>query len=700
MKISLRLVLMATTAVALSVILTANMFWQDYQQNRYFERLEASTKVQTHIEAMRVQLRHYAHNPHAEPLQHSRQLYEQLDQIFANTPQASDQQLIYLHSLQKRNNSVCKLLDQMIAIHAAGNASSQGAALTHLSNLLDTVIQTLQEDSVRLEQLVINSSRELQSQSYLLSGGLILTLAFLLSGLSLHTARMFKNRVELLEQGIQRLSEGDLVSHIRLNAKDELSSVAQHFNGMIDRLRDTTILRDELQSEVDKRTQELENQQQILRQLADHDELTRLPNRSYFRDTLSSTIQKGQRSGQNTALLFLDLDKFKQINDTLGHNAGDKVLQETARRFRNSLRSSDFLARLGGDEFTIIISPLDSAQSAATVASHLIAAMKEPMLIGHHELHLGTSIGISLFPQDGQDVSALMRNADLAMYQSKEQGGNRFSFYSEQMTLEAQRKLILEEELRTALQQQQLTVFYQPQYDLHSKKLVGVEALVRWNHPVEGVIPPMEFIPLAEERALIHDLGLQVLTQSCTQCAQWLQDHFDPGVLAVNISARQLSHQDMPEQIDEILQKTGWPAHKLELEVTESFFINDTQNSLGVLNQLRDMGIKLAIDDFGTGYSSLAYLKQLPISKLKIDRSFTQDLIEDAEDRAISEAIIALGKTLGLQVIAEGVELEGQADILISEGCDQAQGYLYGRPMPADTFGKQVLAAEHVESLC
>lgn len=699
MKISLRLVLLATTAVALSVILTANMFWQDYQQNRYFERLEASTQVQTSIEAIRVQLRQYARNPDVGPLHHSRQLYEQLDQMFANAPQASDQQLIFLHSLRKRNNSVCKLLDQMIIIHDADNSRSQSAALTHLSNLLDTVIQTMQEDSVRLEQLVISSSRELQSQSYLLSGGLILTLAFLLSGLSLHTARMFNSRVELLDQGIQRLSDGDLNSHISLYAKDELSSVAQHFNGMIDRLRDTTISRDELQSEVDKRTQEMEQQQQVLRQLADHDELTRLPNRSYFRDTLCSTIQKGLRSGQNTALLFLDLDKFKQINDTLGHNTGDKVLQEAARRFRNSLRSSDFLARLGGDEFTIIINPLDSSQSAATVASHLIEAMKEPMLIDHHELHLGSSIGISLFPQDGHDVSALMRNADLAMYQSKEQGGNRFSFYSEQMTQEAQRKLVLEEELRTALQQQQLTVFYQPQYDLHNEKLVGVEALVRWNHPVEGIIPPMEFIPLAEERALIHELGLQVLTQSCTQCAQWLQEHFDPGVLAVNISARQLSHQDMPEQIDEILQKTGWPAHKLELEVTESFFINDTKNSLGVLNQLRDMGIKLAIDDFGTGYSSLAYLKQLPISKLKIDRSFTQDLIEDAEDRAISEAIIALGKTLGLQVIAEGVEQEGQAEILISEGCDQAQGFLYGRPMSAELFGKKVLANEQAESL-
>jgi len=700
MKMSLRLVLMATTAVALSVILTANMFWQDYQQNRYFERLEAATKVQTSIEAMRMQLRQYARNPSVEPLRHNRQLYEKLDRMFASTVQASDQQLIYLHSLQKRNNSVCKLLDQMIAIHDTDNSGNQTAALSHLSNLLDSVIQTMQEDSVRLEQLAINNSRELQAQSYLLSGGLILTLAFLLSGLSLHTARMFNARVEMLDQGIHRLSEGDLYSHITLNDKDELSSVAQHFNAMTDRLRETSISRDELQTEVDKRTQELEQQKQILRQLADHDELTRLPNRSYFRDTLRSTLQKNQRSGQNTALLFLDLDKFKQVNDTLGHNVGDEVLQEAARRFRNSLRSSDFLARLGGDEFTIIIDPLDSTQAAATVASHLIAAMQVPMLIGHHELHLGTSIGISLFPQDGHDVSALMRNADLAMYQSKEQGGNRFSFYSEKMTQEARRKLVLEEELRTALQQQQLTVYYQPQYDLHSKNLVGVEALVRWNHPVNGVIPPLEFIPLAEERALIHELGLQVLTQACRQCAQWLCDHFDPGILAVNISARQLAQQDLPEQIQTILQTTGWPAHKLELEVTESFFINDTQNSLGVLNQLREMGIKLAIDDFGTGYSSLSYLKQLPISKLKIDRSFTQDLIEDAEDRAISEAIIALGKTLGLQVIAEGVELEGQAEILISEGCDQAQGFLYGRPMPAEVFGEQVLATGKVENLC
>lgn len=693
MKIAQRLVILATSAVALSVALTGNMLWQDYQQSRNFSRLEDAYRVQTSIETMRAHLSKYRRNNSLSPLSKSRLLYEELDVLLTQSATTLDQQEVYLQSLTKRNNSVCFLLDQMIRIHESGQAQSQLDALTHLSNLLSSVIQSMAEDTVRLEQHAVNSSKQLHTQSNLLTGSLLLALTLLLSGLSLRTAKLFKQRISILDQGIRHLSEGDTRIQIKMDAGDEFSEVAHHFNQMTDRLQESSISRNQLQIEVERRTQELEMQKQALRQLADHDELTQLPNRTYFRNNLLSTIRKSERHGSAVAVLFMDLDKFKQINDSLGHNVGDEVLQEASRRFRERLRRSDFVARLGGDEFTVIIEPLDNPQDAANIAQQLLQCMQQPVLVNHHSLHLGTSIGISVFPQDGHDVATLMRNADLAMYKAKENGGNRFHFYSEDMTQDALRKMSLEEELRQALQEDQLTVYYQPQYDLSNSKLVGVEALVRWNHPKKGLVAPMEFIPLAEERGLINQLGLQVLQKACTQCAKWLNDGFDPGVLAVNISARQLGERQVPEQISQILKYTGWPVHRLELEVTESFFISDTQKSLAVLNQLRDMGIKLAIDDFGTGYSSLSYLKQLPISKLKIDRSFTRDLIDDAEDRAISEAIIALGKSLGLQVIAEGVELEGQADILIREGCDQAQGYLYGKPMSAEQFS--LLASVH-----
>ena len=685
MKIAQRLVILATSAISLSIAITLSIVWQDYQQTGYFHRLDDTLRTQLDIETLRAHLHHYNKHGSLDSLSSARELSASLKQQLTHSDNISDQQQVYLQSLLKRTESAYVLLDQMITIHRQENAS-QAAALSHVGNLLTATIQSMTEDSVRFEQYAVENSRRLHQQSNLLTGSLLLMLTLLLTGLSLRTANLFKTRISLLDNGIRRLRDGDLHSQIPLSSNDEIGAVAQHFNEMTDRLRETSFSRDQLQDEVQKRTQELEQQKQALRQLADHDELTQLPNRSYFRNSLTAVIQKNQRQNKAAAILFMDLDKFKQINDSLGHNVGDNVLKEVAQRFRQRLRRSDFIARLGGDEFTVIIDPLDTPQNAAEIARQLLHCIKDPFYLDQHVLHLGTSIGISLYPQDGEDVATLMRNADLAMYKAKERGGNHFHFYSEDMTREALRKMSMEEELRRALKQDELIVYYQPQYALNSNELVGVEALVRWQHPQQGLIPPMEFIPIAEERGLIDELGLQVLEKACQQCAHWIEQSFDPGILAVNISARQLETKKVAPQIQAILEKTRWPAHKLELEVTESFFIKDPEKSLEVLNQLREMGVKLAIDDFGTGYSSLSYLKQLPISKLKIDRSFTRDLIHDAEDRAISEAIIALGQSLGLQVIAEGVELAGQADILIHEGCDQAQGYLYGKPMPPEMF--------------
>uniref|UniRef100_UPI003567F2C6 diguanylate cyclase domain-containing protein n=1 Tax=Pontibacterium sp. TaxID=2036026 RepID=UPI003567F2C6 len=437
MKISQRLVILATSAVALSIALTGNMLWQDYQQSRIFSRLEDAYRVQTGIETMRAHLSNYQQYRNLSPLSESRLLYEELDVMLSQSANTLDQQEVYLQSLNKRNNSVGFLLDQMIRIHESGQDQSQTDALTHLSNLLSSVIQSMSEDTVRLEQYAVDGSKQLHTQGNLLTGGLLLALTLLLSGLSLRTAKLFKQRISLLDQGIRHLSEGDTRIQIEMDAGDEFSEVAHHFNQMTDRLQESSISRNQLQIEVERRTQELEMQKQALRQLADHDELTQLPNRTYFRNSLLSTIRKSERHGNAVAVLFMDLDKFKQINDSLGHNVGDEVLQEASRRFRDRLRCSDFVARLGGDEFTVIIEPLDNPQDVANIAQQLLQCMQKPVLVKQHSLHLGTSIGISVFPQDGKDVATLMRNADLAMYKAKENGGNRFHFYSEDMTQDA-----------------------------------------------------------------------------------------------------------------------------------------------------------------------------------------------------------------------------------------------------------------------
>lgn len=686
MKIATKLNALTLCTTFLSVAIAASLLWQDHQQQQHFKRLDDVFRIQVSIDSLRAQLLTFRSTQDPAVLKSSHEIDAELKTLLENAPHINNQQQIYLQSLAKQNDSVCYLLDQMIDLHSGGPSPQVDQASQHLVNLLTGVVQSMTEDSIRLEQHAVSDSKQLRRETHLMIGGLLFAFTLLLWGMSINTSRSFRNRIALLDKGIRQLSDGDTNSRIHTHSRDEIGEVAQHFNDMTDQLRATTVSRDQLQAEVDKRTRELNSQKQALKQLADHDQLTDLPNRAYFRQSLASAIGKNKRAGTSAAVFFMDLDKFKQINDSLGHHIGDEVLQEVSRRFRNRLRSSDFIARLGGDEFTVIIDPLPNPQSAAQIARQLLLCLKAPLNIEEHELHLRTSIGISIFPEDGDDVSTLMRNADLAMYKAKEDGGNTFHFYNQAMTHDAVRKISLEEELRQALKQHQLSVYYQPQYSLDNKRLVGVEALARWIHPEEGIIHPQEFIPLAEERGLIQNLGMQILEMACQQCSLWMRAGIDPGVLAVNLSARQLNHPHLRTQITEILERTDWPATRLELEVTESFFIKDPNTCLGVLNELRELGIKLAIDDFGTGYSSLSYLKKLPISKLKIDRSFTRDLIDDAEDRAISMAIIALGKSLGLQVIAEGVEKQGQEDILVSEGCDQVQGFLYGKPMPAEQF--------------
>ncbi len=425
-------------------------------------------------------------------------------------------------------------------------------------------------------------------------------------------------------------------------------------------------------------TRRMETEEQ-LQYLAHHDVLTGLPNRALFHDRLDHALNQRAEHEGLIALLFLDLDRFKVINDTLGHDVGDRLLQEFARRLRECMREGDTVARLGGDEFGVILEHLNAAADAATVAGNILQALGTPFVDQDNTLFVTTSIGISLAPQDAQDARSLLKNADIAMYRAKETGRNTFRFYAADMGVETSTRLALETDLRYALQRDQFVLHYQPQIDLERDAVVGVEALLRWQHPHLGLLGPDRFIDILEETGLIVPVGDWVLRTACTEVARVSVDG-EPLQVAVNLSSRQFSSGGMVESIRAVLAGSGLAAGRLEIEITERLLLRDDRHTLEALSRISDMGIRIAIDDFGTGYSALSYLKRFPIDCLKIDRSFIRDIITDPDDAAIVEAIIALSGSLGLQVVAEGVENGEQLDFLRSQGCAVGQGFLFGRP--------------------
>ncbi|MDP2832442.1 MAG: EAL domain-containing protein [Pseudomonadota bacterium] len=424
-----------------------------------------------------------------------------------------------------------------------------------------------------------------------------------------------------------------------------------------------------------------------LEHLAHHDPLTTLPNRNLFQSRLAHAINVSQRHGTGLGLLFIDLDGFKNINDSLGHPAGDELLQAIARRLSDNLRTVDTLARLGGDEFVILLEDLDGPNEAAVVAQNLLALLRQPFhLSGGQEVFSGASIGISLFPDDAVDATQLVRNADAALYQAKSQGRDTYRFYTEALTRVANERMQLESRLRGALERGEFVVYYQPQVATRDGRLLGAEALVRWQTPEGELVPPARFIPLAEETGLIRPLGEWILREACA----WFRAGFDAGLaplrLSVNLSSRQFEQRDLVERLHTVLEETGFPAHLLELEITESAIMAQGNQAPAALAALKGLGVGLAIDDFGTGYSSLAYLKRFPVDKLKIDRSFMQDIPQDINDVEIAATIIAMAKNLKLKVLAEGVETEEQLAFLQIHDCDAYQGYFYSRPLPAKAF--------------
>jgi len=418
--------------------------------------------------------------------------------------------------------------------------------------------------------------------------------------------------------------------------------------------------------------------------LAYHDALTGLPNRTLFMDRLETAVAARRRAGENLAVLFLDLDRFKYVNDSLGHSVGDRMLQDVSARLKGSVRAQDTVARVGGDEFLIMLDRVAGADDAQAGAQRVLRAVLQPFAVQDHTLNTSCSIGISLFPQHGVDAETLIRNADAAMYSAKENGSNRVRFFSDEMNHRAVERLTLENDLRGALDRGEFSLVYQPQTDIASGRISGLEALLRWHHPTRGAVPPDEFIPVAENSGLILPIGEWVLRTACAQVRAWQRGGLPVVPVAVNVSAVQFRHQDFCSLVRHILAEAGLLPGFLELELTESLLLSSADVTPAVMQELREMGVSLAIDDFGSGYSSLSYLKRFRVKKLKIDRSFVRDIATDADDAAIATAIIRMAKSLNLCVVAEGVETASQVAFLRRHQCESMQGYYCGRPVSPD----------------
>jgi diguanylate cyclase (GGDEF)-like protein len=469
----------------------------------------------------------------------------------------------------------------------------------------------------------------------------------------------------------QQLGRGRKPKAIGINTRDELGALARSLTEMGHNLKKSS---------------------KQVRFFAYHDSLTKLPNRLMFSEFLGHALAHAKRHNQSFALLFLDLDDFKRINDTLGHQAGDSVLRELAERLSGCLRAEDYvgrtfqqgegdtIARLGGDEFTILLPNISGPYKAATVAERVLASLSRPFVHAGHDLHVGASIGITIYPSDGKDAETLIKYADMAMYHAKAQGKNTYQYFKESMNAAAMRQLTLESALRKALERNELFLQYQPQIELRMGRITAVEALLRWRHPEEGLMLPDRFMSIAEESGLIVPIGRWVIENACRQNKAWHDAGFNNLVVSVNISGVQFNRQDMKTLVADILHQTGLPPELLEIELTETTIIRSEQTVTESLNAIKKLGVSIAMDDFGTGYSSLNYLRTLPIDKLKVDRSFTRGIGSDPQSEAILSAIFAMAQSLKLPVTAEGIDRLSQVEFLRKQGCSYVQGHLISEP--------------------
>lgn len=460
---------------------------------------------------------------------------------------------------------------------------------------------------------------------------------------------------------------------VDIRSLDEIGQVATAFNMMTENLRKATVTKEAYEHQ------------------ATHDSLTGLPNRTLLFDRLEQALLMARRHQNQAAVLFLDLDNFKVINDSLGHDLGDRVLKTIAGRLADAVRASDTVSRQAGDEFVMIISDLTEPENAAKVAGKVIEKVSTPFVVAGHDISITCSIGISIYPRDGEDVPKLLKNADAALYRAKEQGKNSFQFFTAEMNARLFERMQLEHQLRLALERDEFVLYYQPKVSLQTGRIVGVEALIRWQHPQKGIVGPGKFIPLAEEAGLIEPIGQWVLKAACGQAKAWRTAGLPKLPLAVNVSARQFRLDALVKLVKSTVHDAGLEPTDIDIEVTESLLMLNTDSVLSILKKLKDFGIGLNLDDFGTGYSSLSYLKRFPFDKLKLDISFVRNITSEPDSAAIALAIIAMAHSLNLKVIAEGVETEGQMRYLHLHGCDEIQGYYYSRPLPAADFERLVL---------
>ena len=416
--------------------------------------------------------------------------------------------------------------------------------------------------------------------------------------------------------------------------------------------------------------------------LAFHDSLTGLPNRSFFSQLLSQGIAESKRYERCFALLFLDLDRFKIINDTLGHDAGDELLKEVARRLTEALRETDTVARLGGDEFVVLLPEMNDEKQLSAVAKKILSTVGRPFHLAGQDLRVTVSIGISVFPTDGEDEQTLVKNADIAMYHAKEGGKNNFCFYSDELSADSLERLALESSLRVALDRNEFVLHYQEKHDLRSGEITGAEALLRWQHPTLGLIQPKQFLPLAEDTGLIIPIGRWVIEAACKQANRWLEEGLAPRCISVNLTERQFKDAHLLDDIASILHTTAINPTQLELEITESVLLSNFDRALETLSKIKKMGVRIAIDNFGTSYTSLSTLDKFHFDTLKIDGSVIRDIANEPSDKQLTEAIISVGRTMAMTIVAEGVETREQADFLLASSCDQVQGFYYNKPTP------------------
>ncbi len=531
---------------------------------------------------------------------------------------------------------------------------------------------------VSLRELNVASQRSLLL--LLLIGAALIAVSL---GLALRLQRYISGPILNLARLTSQVSaRNDFTLRAPVVGEDEIARLARGFNHMLDVIGEREQARDRAEGALRDSKNNLEQAVQELHHLANYDALTELPNRSLCMDRISNALMRASREHDQVAIIFLDLDHFKEVNDSLGHGIGDELLKSAADRLQDCLRRGDTLARLGGDEFVLVLEELHDDLNVITVLNKIIGRFSEAFHISGYVVSTTVSMGVAVFPGDGRDVHTLMRNADTAMYKAKELGRNTYQFYQPDMNALSLRRLSLATELREALQFNQLELYYQPQLDTVSKRVVGVEALLRWKHPVMGSISPAEFIPIAESTGLIVPIGQWVVERAARQLASWRNQGIGPLRVAVNISAVQFRQVDLAEQIARIAAQHDVPPEALELELTESLLMRDVEGATNQLKNLKALGFKLVIDDFGTGYSSLSYLRRFPLDGLKIDRSFIDEVGRNPDDTAITLAILSMARSLRLSVIAEGVETREQFEFLQLHECEQVQGYLFSPPVP------------------